>query len=223
MNFFSSHFSFPCMNFFLFFSPPAPPPITFLMVRPLAGYASTRLFQTRRNSGSCLLEIRYRKILAKIWGITSENKGKKAKGEKNKKKCTKLKNIWLGGNLNSLSNNLPYVSPPNQMQTGNAKDPPLNRPSKCTWKIVLKRQSIVKQSQNGKFPSNSRLAQSILKGQFPSVDKPHKKCPWKILAPGFIFGILRYSQLEFLLWVLCYAINARQIYKSREASRFRLE
>ena len=33
---------------------------------PLAGYVSTRLFQTRSDSGSCLLEIRYRKILAKI-------------------------------------------------------------------------------------------------------------------------------------------------------------
>ena len=33
---------------------------------PLAGYVSTRLFQTRSDSGSCPLEIRYRKILAKI-------------------------------------------------------------------------------------------------------------------------------------------------------------
>ena len=33
---------------------------------PLAGYVSTTLFQTRSDSGSCPLEIRYRKILAKI-------------------------------------------------------------------------------------------------------------------------------------------------------------
>ena len=33
---------------------------------PLAGYVSTRLFPTLSDSGSCLLEIRYRKILAKI-------------------------------------------------------------------------------------------------------------------------------------------------------------
>ena len=75
---------------------------------PLAGYVSTRLFPTRSDSGSCLLEIRYRKILAKILRISSENKGKKAK-EKNIKKCTKFKNIWLCGNLNSLPKNLPYV------------------------------------------------------------------------------------------------------------------
>ena len=43
-------------------------------------------------------------------------------------------------------------------QTGNAKNPPLNRPPNisppgaCTWKIALKYK--VKQSQNGKFPSN---------------------------------------------------------------------
>ena len=43
-------------------------------------------------------------------------------------------------------------------QTGNARNPLLNRPSKykppgaCTWKIAL--QYKVKQSKNGKFPSN---------------------------------------------------------------------
>ena len=52
---------------------------------PLAGYVSTTLFQTRSDSGSCLLEIRYRKILAKISRISSENKGKKAKEKKYKK------------------------------------------------------------------------------------------------------------------------------------------
>ena len=30
----------------------------------------------------------------------------------------------------------------------------------------------VKQSKNGKFPSNYKLAQSILKRKFPSVHKP---------------------------------------------------
>ena len=45
-------------------------------------------------------------------------------------------------------------------QIGNAKNPPLTRPSKykppppgaCTWKIALKYK--VKQSKNGKFTSN---------------------------------------------------------------------
>ena len=36
--------------------------------------------------------------------------------------------------------------------------------------IALKNK--VKQSKNGKFPSNYKLAQSILKRKFPSVDKP---------------------------------------------------
>ena len=75
---------------------------------PLAGYVSTRLFQTRSDSGSCPLEIRYRKILAKFEGSAARIKGKKPK-EKNIKKCTKFKNIWLCSNLNSLPKNLPYV------------------------------------------------------------------------------------------------------------------
>ena len=64
-------------------------------------------------------------------------------------------------------------------QTGNAKNPLLNRPSKykppgaCTWKIALKYK--VKQSKNGKFNSTIRLAQLILKRKFPSVDKPLQK------------------------------------------------
>ena len=47
-------------------------------------------------------------------------------------------------------------------QTRNAKNPPLNHPSKykppgaCTWKIVLKYK--VKQSKNGKFTSNYRVS-----------------------------------------------------------------
>ena len=46
---------------------------------PLAGYVSTRLFQTRSDSGSCPLEIRYRKILAKFEGSAARIKGKKPK------------------------------------------------------------------------------------------------------------------------------------------------
>ena len=39
----------------------------------------------------------------------------------------------------------------------------------------------VKQSKNGKFPSHYKLAQSILKRKFPSVDKPLRiKAPPKI-------------------------------------------
>ena len=47
-------------------------------------------------------------------------------------------------------------------QTGNAKNPPLNRRSKykppgaCTWKIALKYK--VKQSKNGKFTSNYKAS-----------------------------------------------------------------
>ena len=47
-------------------------------------------------------------------------------------------------------------------QTRNAKNPPLNRPSKykppgaCTWKIALKYK--VKQSKNGKFTSNYKVS-----------------------------------------------------------------
>ena len=47
-------------------------------------------------------------------------------------------------------------------QTGDAKNPPLNRPSKykppgaCTWKIALK--YTVKQSKNGKFISNYKAS-----------------------------------------------------------------
>ena len=41
------------------------------------------------------------------------------------------------------------------------------------WKIALKYE--VKQSKNGKFTSNYKLAQSILKRKFPSSDKPLRK------------------------------------------------
>ena len=46
-------------------------------------------------------------------------------------------------------------------------------PRACTWKIVLKFK--VKQGKNGKFTSNIRVAESILKRKFPSVDMPLKK------------------------------------------------
>ena len=49
--------------------------------------------------------------------------------------------------------------------------PNISPPGACTWKIAVKYK--VKQSKNGKF--DSRLAQSILKRKFPSVDKPLQK------------------------------------------------
>ena len=61
-------------------------------------------------------------------------------------------------------------------QTCNAKNRRLNRPSiykplgGLYSEIALKYK--VKQSKNGKFPSNSTASHSILKGKFPSVDKP---------------------------------------------------
>ena len=74
-------------------------------------------------------------------------------------------------------------------QTRNAKNPPLNHSSKYKppgglhFEIALKYK--VKQSKNGKFPWTIRLAQSILKRKFPSVNKPlriwaPKKGLWKI-------------------------------------------
>ena len=61
-------------------------------------------------------------------------------------------------------------------QPRNAKNIPLNRPSKYKppWGLVLGNcpQYKVKQSKNGKFPFNWRLAQSMLKRKSPSVDKP---------------------------------------------------
>ena len=60
------------------------------------------------------------------------------------------------------------------------ENPPLNRPSKHKppWGLVLgiSFKHKVKQSKNGKFTANYlRLAQSILKRKFPSIDKPLKK------------------------------------------------
>ena len=48
--------------------------------------------------------------------------------------------------------------------------PNISPPGACTWKIALKYK--VKQSKNSKFPSNYKLAQSILKRKLPSVHKP---------------------------------------------------
>ena len=64
-------------------------------------------------------------------------------------------------------------------KTGNARNPLLNRPSNislpgaCTWKIALKYK--VKQSKTVNLPPTMRLAESILKRKFPSVDKPLQK------------------------------------------------
>ena len=58
----------------------------------------------------------------------------------------------------SMYKSLPKRAPQNR----NAKNPPLNRPSKykppgaCTWKIALKYK--VKQSKNGKFTSNYKAS-----------------------------------------------------------------
>ena len=61
-------------------------------------------------------------------------------------------------------------------QNRHAKNPPLNRPSeyKPPGGLFLEfaLEYKVKQSKNGKFPSNYKLAQSILKRKFPSVHKP---------------------------------------------------
>ena len=51
--------------------------------------------------------------------------------------------------------------------------PNISPPGACTCKIALKYK--VKQSKNGKFPSNYKLAQSILKRNLPSVHKPLQK------------------------------------------------
>ena len=95
--------------------------------------------------------------------------------------------LWLGApDLCSKGNNyrkIPKISPsmykPLQKkapQTGNAKNPPLNRPSQykprgaCTWKIALKYK--VKQCKNGKFTLNYKVSPIDFKRKFPSLDKP---------------------------------------------------
>ena len=61
-------------------------------------------------------------------------------------------------------------------QSGNAKNPPLNRPSnyKLPGDLYLENclKYKVKQSKNGKLLPTIRLAQSIFKRKFPSADKP---------------------------------------------------
>ena len=80
------------------------------------------------------------------------------------------------------------------------KNPPLNCPSKykpsplppggCTRKIALKYK--VKQSKKVNLLLTIKLAQSILKRKFPSVDKPlrilaSQKGPLKNISPGAYF------------------------------------
>ena len=61
-------------------------------------------------------------------------------------------------------------------QTGNAKNPPLNHPSKykprgtCPWKIALKYK--VKQSKKGKFTPNYKASPIDFETQISPVDKP---------------------------------------------------
>ena len=61
-------------------------------------------------------------------------------------------------------------------QNRNAKNPPLNRPSKYKLRGGLYLEFALeykeKQSKNGKFPCLYKLDQSIFKRKFPSVDKP---------------------------------------------------
>ena len=68
---------------------------------------------------------------------------------------------------------LPKRAPQNR----NAKNPPLNRSSKYKTPrgglyLEFALEYKVKQSKNGKFLSHYKLAQSILKRKFPSVNKP---------------------------------------------------
>ena len=75
--------------------------------------------------------------------------------------------------------------------------PPPPLPLGLYLEIALKYK--VKQSKDGKFPSNYKasLIDYETQIQFPSVDKPSKNKPlekglWKISAPRLIFKILRY-------------------------------
>ena len=54
---------------------------------------------------------------------------------------------------------LRYIAPPNISPQG-----------ACTWKIVLNYK--VKQAKMVNLLPTIRLAQSVLKGKFPSIDKP---------------------------------------------------
>ena len=66
-----------------------------------------------------------------------------------------------------MQKNLRYIAPPNISPLGG-----------LYLEISLKYK--VNQSKNGKFPSNYKLTQSILKRRFPSVHKPLKKGLWEI-------------------------------------------
>ena len=94
-------------------------------------------------------------------------------------------------------------------QTGNAKKPPLNRPSKyvppatCTWKIALKYK--VKQSKNGKLTSNYKgspirirafekykprcLFLEFYGSSFERVVSSHPLC-----VPNCCYGMLRHRR-----------------------------
>ena len=72
-------------------------------------------------------------------------------------------------------------------------------PGVCTWKIALKYKG--KQNKNGKFIPNTKLAQSILKRRFLSVDKPLQKYapqkgPLKYISPRGLFAEF-YGILDF--------------------------
>ena len=56
-----------------------------------------------------------------------------------------------------------------------------------------------------------RLAQSILKRKFPSVDTPLKKDPLKNISPGAFFGILRYVFIYLLFFCEFYAVRTLQM------------
>ena len=65
-------------------------------------------------------------------------------------------------------------------QTHNAKNPPLNRPPEykpppgaCTWKLASNTKQNKAKTVN--FLPTIRLARSILKRKFPSVDEPLQK------------------------------------------------
>ena len=83
------------------------------------------------------------------------------------------------------------------------KNPPLNRSSEYKppggLYLEFALQYKVKQSKNGKFPSDYKLAQSILKCTFPPMHKPLKKAFEKYKLRGLFsefYGILLTSLLS---------------------------
>ena len=89
---------------------------------------------------------------------------------------------------------LRYIAPPN-----------ISPPGACTWKIVFKYKG--KQSKNGKFIPNIKLAKLILKHKFPSVDKPLQKYApqkgtLKNISPGAYFR-------NFMVFHLAYSWNTQ--------------